>query len=204
MDETKIRLSQKELELITDADIILTKNAVMKKMFLLLEGLQESLQAWLLHEAALPAEVLRSGPKISKGENYQGLPYLVLDQPRHFEINNIFAIRTMFWWGRYFSITIQLSGRYKEDLTSALEGHFDELKKNEYYYCIHEDPWKHHLENDNYIPLMELDQEKMTKLNGQRSFIKLAKKIELKNMDKIHYTLETEYKKLAGMLKTGR
>ena len=41
----------------------------------------------------LPAEMLFHSPKISKGENYKGLPYVMLDYPRCFGKTDIFAIR---------------------------------------------------------------------------------------------------------------
>ncbi len=201
MNETKIRLSPKELELIRNADIILTKNAVMKKMQGLLEELQVDHQELLANSDLLPEEVRRCGPKISKGENYLGLPYLVLDQPRFFEIDNIFAIRTMFWWGRFFSITLQLSGRYKKAYQPGLINHFDELKDNDYYYCVSDDQWKHHLEEDNYIPLKNMSREELIRSNGERSFIKLAKRIELGDMENIQNVLDKEYRKLLDFLR---
>ena len=54
--------------------------------------------------------IVQSTPKIAKGENYLQLPYVLLDYPRCFDKENIFAIRTMFWWGNFFSITLHLSG----------------------------------------------------------------------------------------------
>lgn len=201
MNETKIRLSTKELELIRNADIILTKNAVMKKMQGLLEELQVEHQELLSNTDLLPEEVKRCGPKISKGENYLGLPYLVLDQPRYFEIDNIFAIRTMFWWGRFFSITLQLSGRYKNAYQSGLINHYDALKNNDYYYCVSDDQWKHHLEEDNYRPLKNISREELTRSNGERSFLKLAKKIDLDNLENIQNILDGEYRKLLDCLR---
>jgi len=35
-------------------------------------------------------------PKISKGENYEGLPWVILDFPRYFDKENVFAIRCFF------------------------------------------------------------------------------------------------------------
>src|SRR5437868_9189391 len=100
MDEAKIRLSQKEMELITNADWILTKNHVLKKTWQLLEELQQRQQKMMRsYEQQLPAEITNTIPKISRGENYKGLPYLILDHPRIFEKGNTFAIRSMFWWG---------------------------------------------------------------------------------------------------------
>ena len=98
MNPAKIRLSPNEMELVTNADWILTKNGIMRKAWHLLEGLQEYQKNLVsTYQKELPSEALRIPAKISKGENYRGLPYLVLDYPRFFEKENAFAIRTMFW-----------------------------------------------------------------------------------------------------------
>src|SRR5689334_6032402 len=117
MNQTKIMLSQKEMELVTRADWILTKNGIIKKVKQLFEELQEKQTEELkAHRSELPAAVFSFSPKISKGENYQGLPYLVLDHPRIFEKENILAVRTLFWWGNFFSTTLHVAGEYKKKL----------------------------------------------------------------------------------------
>src|SRR5688572_25425075 len=116
MSEAKIRLSAKEAELIGNAEIILTKNAILRKVNELLAVLQQEQRNLIMASAAtLPIGVVRSSPKISRGENYKGLPYQVLDHPRVFEQENIAAVRTMFLWGNFFSVTLHLSGNYKKN-----------------------------------------------------------------------------------------
>src|SRR5438105_15186190 len=112
MDRAKIRLSSKEMELVTNADWILTKNTIIEKTKILFGELQEVMTSTFNPVAA--NDYTRVPPKISKGENYRGLPYLILDYPRLFEKENILAIRTMFWWGNFFSITLHLAGSYKK------------------------------------------------------------------------------------------
>src|SRR5262245_6287586 len=154
MKETKIRLSEKEMDLLTNADWILTKNGLMHKVRRLLETLLEQ-QGNILQQAGqeLPAPAFNISPKISKGENYLGLPYLILDQPKVFGKKNIFAIRTMFWWGNYFSTTLHLSGLYKNEYSSRLIFSRSALLKNGFYVCIHPEEWVHHFEKDNYLPI---------------------------------------------------
>jgi hypothetical protein len=82
-DHSKIQLSLFEMDLVNNADWILTKNGIIQKAKQLLLDLREKQQAHLqLQSPYIPAEVLKPSPKISKGENYQGLPYLILDFPR--------------------------------------------------------------------------------------------------------------------------
>lgn len=102
MDEAKIRLSAPEMELVKDAGWILTKNGILEKVSHLLGSIQQSYQLQLQQVSSLPPEILASAPKISRGENYKGLPWLVLDYPRCFGQQDVFAMRTMFWWGPFF------------------------------------------------------------------------------------------------------
>src|SRR5580700_4684754 len=104
MDEAKIRLSVEELELVENAEWILTKNRIIDKVQNLFGILAVKMKTEL-ETISLPDEPLQTNPKISKGENYNGLPYVILDYPRLFSKENVFAIRTMFWWGNYFSVT---------------------------------------------------------------------------------------------------
>jgi hypothetical protein len=107
MNEAKIQFSQEELELVENAGLILTKNTIIRKIHELFGLISEQMKSEL-QIASLPEEIKQTSPKISKGENYKGLPYVVLDYPRLFTRENIFAVRTLFWWGHYFSVTLQL------------------------------------------------------------------------------------------------
>src|SRR5687768_1003992 len=154
MDGTKIRLSPEEMALITRADWILTKNSVIQKTKQVLAALQTEQQRSLESCSSLfPEEITNSSPKISKGENYKGLPYLVLDYPRYFTREDAFAIRIFFWWGNFFSGTLHLSGIYKSKYEKKIIESFESLKEKEFSVCINEDQWEHHFEAGNYLPL---------------------------------------------------
>ena len=201
MDPAKIRLSPAEMELVNNADLILTKNAILKKVKGLLEDLQAKLQQDMsLHAAGLPVKVSGSSPKISKGENYKGLPYLILDYPRLFEHENIFAVRTMFWWGHFFSVTLHLSGAHKKDVEEKLIGSYQVLKEKGYSFYINEKPWEHHFEGDNYVHLSELSKNDLEKLVREKPFVKLANKIPLQQWDESIEILEGYFTELIGML----
>jgi hypothetical protein len=117
--------------------------------------------------------------KISKGENYNGLPYLILDYPRIFNKQNIFAIRTLFWWGNFFSITLHLGGvhkeRYEEKCIHALEL----FKQHDFYFCINSDEWEHHFDSSNYTPVKSLSIDKWEQQVKEKPFLKMAKKYSL-------------------------
>jgi len=119
--QTKIQFLPAEMAFVSSPDIILTKNAIVQKIKSFLEEIQiKQFDILKKYSSKLPAEVLKISPKISRGENYKGLPWLVLDNPSYFQHNNIFAVRTMFWWGNFFSITLHLSGNNKDDLLKKI------------------------------------------------------------------------------------
>jgi hypothetical protein len=201
MDKAKIRLSSTERELVSNAGWILTKNGILQKAKYILEHLQSEQQQFL-HSLAekLPDEVMRPSPKISKGENYKGLPYLVLDYPRYFEKDNSFAIRCLFWWGNFFSVTLHLSGKYKRMYESKIDASFVLLKKEDFFICISAGQWEHHFEIDNFLPLDEMDDVRFKKNISHKGFIKLAKKIPLQQWNDAEDILFDSFRKIIHIL----
>lgn len=173
-----------EMELLTNKEWILTKNRVLEKTDLLFARLQEQQQLLLQHHPdMIPAAVIASGAKLSRGENYRGLPYRILDHPRCFGADGYFAIRSFCWWGNFFSVTLLLSGKYKTAYEDGLLNSCKELSQQDFFYCIQDDPWQHHFERDNVIPLREITYTDWKAQNEKRFFLKLAKKIPLTEWD---------------------
>lgn len=187
--------------MITRADWILTKNSVIEKTKQLLAGLQTEqhhlLQSFL---SLFPDEIINSSPKISKGENYKGLPYLVLDYPRYFNKEDAFAIRILFWWGNFFSATLHLSGAYKKLYQEKIICSFEALKANNFFACINEDPWEHHFETNNYQALHTFDASGFEEIIGKKSFIKLSKKIPLQQWNDAEKNLLEIFSQLINIL----
>ena len=199
MDKAKLRLSAKETELVSNADWILTKNEILHKVKWMLAEVQSQQQQFLnTTTATLPPELLSIPPKISKGENYKGLPYLVLDYPRYFGKDDHFAIRSMFWWGNFFSITLHLSGVYKKMYEPKLEKAFPLLKAESFFIGINNDQWEHHFEKSNYLPADEMNETVFKNYINDKSFIKLAKKIPLDQWNDAGDILFVSFCKIIG------
>ena len=148
----------------------------------------------------LPVEiqgVLMHG-KISKGENYQQLPYLILDHPRFFNAENIFALRTMFWWSKFMSITLHLSGSYLSQFRNKLAGSYN--KTRNYMLCIHTEQWHHHFENDNYIAVTSMSEDKWKSTIQGADFVKIAKYFPLEKWESFPELLEQVYSEIAEIL----
>jgi hypothetical protein len=169
----KIQLSPAEQRLLTNAELLLTKNRVLKKIWTLLEEVQEQMQQCA--STFSNPHTFQTPPKISRGENYLGLPYLILDYPRSFDHENVFAIRSFFWWGNFFSSTLQVSGKYKNEFIPKIEHAFTSFSKH--HIGINADPWQHHFESKNYQPIAELTHADFKKLLHSQTHIKLATKL---------------------------
>jgi hypothetical protein len=199
--DTKIRLSEQELELLNNSAWILAKNSIISKTKSLLENLAIDMKQVLRNaENDFMDKIPHSTPKVSKGENYQGLPYLVLDYPRTFVKDDIFAIRTLFWWGKFFSITLHLSGNYKSQFETNLYNSIGFLKDNDFYVCSSENQWDHHFEKTNYTNLQEMSDEEIKRLFAENSFLKIAKQFPLQDWNDIEGILLKNFKGIIKLL----
>ncbi|HLK27740.1 MAG TPA: hypothetical protein VKT28_04115 [Puia sp.] len=187
MKEAKIKLSEDELKLVQNADIILTKNVIIQKAISLFSELSENMQAEI-SKIDLPEDIKSSSPKISKGENYKGLPYVILDYPRLFNHENIFAIRSFFWWGNYFSTTLHLKGNYKEMYARSILKNISLLAKKGFSISASLDEWIHEHE-DNYISLSRITENELTDIMQSKSFLKISAVTALSQWDNVEVIL---------------
>jgi hypothetical protein len=180
----KVRLSADEMRLVTDPAWILTKNSVMGKVVAMFAELSEAYKPlWAdgvkqLRKRTPDLVFPETLPKISKGENYKGLPWVILDYPRFFGREDIFAIRTMFWWGHAFSLTLHLKGKYKELFLPDIERFSLELDMADFLVSVSDDEWRHEHVPENYQPLLG-----DTDLTAERKFIKLSAAFTLDDWD---------------------
>ena len=175
MREAKIKLSEDEFLLVQNAGVILTKNAIIQKVISLFSLVAEDMKTEL-ERTQLPPAIKITTPKISKGENYKGLPYVMLDYPRVFSREDIFAVRTMFWWGNYFIITLHLKGEYQKMFSGSIKRNLFYLAERNFSICISSDQWQHELEGDNYISLSCITENQLDDIIKKKQFLKLSAK----------------------------
>ena len=180
MQDSKFTLSDDEIKLLSDKNFFIQKKNSSEKIISALGELNDSINK-IKNEYTniLPELALTVAGKISKGENYLGFPWIVLDNPRIFTNKDVFAFRSMFWWGNYFSFTLQLSGIYLQQHSENILQNFEKLKRKNYLICINKELWIHHLESDNYSRLDDFDKIKMKKLIDENLFFKISRKLEL-------------------------
>lgn len=195
---TKITFSDAELVKLRDKDWILTKHIISGRMGRFLNEQVPVINHFfepVIRQHALQ-ELISIKPKFSKGENYLGLPYQMLDYPALFSKEEVFALRTLFWWGNFISITLQVSGKYKNAFEQKLLTNIRESSLP-VYACISEDPWLHHFEENNYQQAAAVDDAALLSKN----FLKLAFRFNLEQMNEMPLLLADGYEKFSGLLK---
>lgn len=173
-------LSIQEMQLVTDPSVMLAKNRIIRCVYSLFESMAEEYKK-VLNEQGMHIEN-RGNAKIARGENYQGLPYVMLDFPRNFTKENTFAIRTFFWWGHFFSITLQLQGLNQQQHALAIETAIANSDFNGWYIAISQNQWEHNVDAGDY----SLVNDKKIYNISALPFLKLAKKIPLTKWDEAY------------------
>ena len=196
----KLQLSKEEMELVTNREWILTKHRVIKKVYQMFGQINEMMKDEVLHNDHLFPENLKyKTGKISKGENYQLLPYVILDYPSSFVKNNIFTVRSMFWWGNFFSITLHLSGCHKTKFISNKPALLSFLKRSNFFICVNEEEWQHHFKEGNYALASAITNEEYTQLIKQ-DFFKVAKKLPLIRWENAYDFIMESFREILELL----
>ncbi|GAB3016472.1 hypothetical protein GCM10027051_21100 [Niabella terrae] len=173
MQDANLHFSPHQIKLISNADWILTKNALLLQLNDLLEELRQRQQA-LVAFGRLPEAVRAQGSKISRGERHEGLPWIILDHPRCFTREDIFAIRTLFWWGRIFSTTLHLSGRWQQWAAPALAAALPQLQATGFTLSASGNQWAHDSSSDHYTSLKDYSRKSFESLLQNAAFIKIS------------------------------
>ncbi len=123
--------------------------------------------------------------QLLKGENYKGLPYRILDYPRLFKQDGIFAYRIMFWWGRGFYFTFHLSGKYLKPYLPKVETQFSKWQHQNVFYYHHHEEWEHEIAAPFYHPIENIHFKDLQQIGEQQGFVKFARQLEVLQIEKV-------------------
>ncbi|GJM30518.1 MAG: hypothetical protein DHS20C17_31530 [Cyclobacteriaceae bacterium] len=194
-----MEFSSKELQYIQDQQFLLTKIEIGKKILQLLGSVEQQLQP-IIKKHSWPEGVMAKSGKISKGELYLGLPYYVLDYPRSFSKEGVFAFRTMFWWGNFFSSTLQISGSYLEQKRLVLRNSISGIHSSKAYICVNESPWEHHFQPTNYLPIAKMELDRLDTMLMKSPFIKLSYCWDLQEYSKLPFLVKQAFSEMVTWL----
>ncbi len=177
MQNNEIKLTQKELEVVQDRTFLKLKQSAIQKVVNLFSELRNHLDhAWEYNnhwKDRIPCQ--KDDVKISKGENYRQLPYVILDYPRLFSRSDVFAYRSMLWWGHFFSFTLHLQGKSLEEFREPLKNGISQLPaESDLFVGVADTPWEYHYGPENYKPLVSMNNNELLRIVDEKSFVKIS------------------------------
>ncbi len=176
----KNSFSSQELDYLQDQDFLLTKVQITNKLSGLLAQVREDLkQHFDKNRFSFPEDIDLISGKISKGENYKHLPYLILDFPKLIHRESVFTLRTMVWWGQEFSCTLHLQGKAWEQRRVTFAQNYSQLFNQAVYFCVHPSPWEYHFDEDNYQFIENIPEVRLQKELSRKEFLKISRRLPL-------------------------
>ncbi len=174
------RFTPAERKALHNKDFFYIKASATKKIDILLAGVRDEIKSEIKKKKLLfPEEADASAGKIFKGENYAGLPYMVLDFPKYFTKESVFSFRTMCWWGNFFSFTLHLQGKALEERRNLMITNGNAFRKKNIFICINSTPWNYQYNSTNYQLIDKFPEEKIKHLFSSKEFVKLSRKTGL-------------------------
>lgn len=193
-----------EINLLKNADVYFKiqslENKVSELFGIIARFLEPIIQTF---NSNLKEEFQSKNAKISRGNNYKGLPWTILDYPRNIDKTGVFAIRLICLRGNTFIITLHLSGKFYHQYKTSIFENLQLLKENQYLITNGKSEWEHLITDENYIEIQsnkKLISETINKIELNQ-YIKFAKAIPFDQWENLDIIIEKEYKLLLSTLK---
>lgn len=179
-------LTLEEFSLISDQSFLKQKRLISDKISKTFGEVEVTLKgSGLCQSPLLPDGSLIKSGKISKGENYKGLPYIVLDFPRFSDGKKLLIYRTMFWWGNY-CLCMLISQNCGHRLSVP--------PSTPYLLNIGDTPWNYDLSDPNWIQLNQ------TSIPSTLPFLSIARKVDFSDFDQLSDISRTTFETVLSFL----
>lgn len=119
------------------------------------------------------------GFKISLGENYLDLPYLVLDFPKIPGNNFSWVFRTLFWWGNYSAFEVIIS----KAIIQENEQEFWNLLLDSDWVLVSDQMWSNDIQSGDFKLKKELYGLQLNTLPG--AYVKVMRVVPIKKPESL-------------------
>lgn len=180
-----VKLSSKEIELLSSNSFFEILKKVDGNLNSLLYSVQQEILSYWKNNSQLilPEEASQVPGKISKGYNYKGFPYQVMDFPSVFGKQDTFSFRVFFWYGNYFSANLLLTGRYAKEWKQEIL----RLNSEETFLLLDADIWESDISDRNKLSLTSANKPEIESFFDENESIRLFR---LFNMQKANQAEE--------------
>lgn len=196
-----MQFDKNESDLLFNTELFPLKRRVNQKLYVLFEQIKMRLKDTKEHKQFIfPQGTDSETGKISQGENYQSYPWVMLDFPKLFNKEEIFAFRTLFWYGHYFSCSLLLSGTCAVFYLPQILKNRALLTGSAICIATHKDPWQHEVNEEVCVPQENLTDAEIITFAEEKGFIKFTVKFISTNPAEIEKKVLENYIKLLEVL----
>jgi hypothetical protein len=196
MKDKPSNLDESAFNLLTNASIYIQIQSLESKVTELFGLIAQSLGPTIDSFNRTVGEDFQSkNPKISRGNNYKGLPWTTLDYPRNFDTSGVFAFRLLCLRGHSFVITMHISGKFYQKYKIPIFKNLPFFECNNYLITNGDSEWEHLITSENYkaIPSTENEIKEIENKTELIQYIKFAKAISFYEWDNLTTIIQAEY-----------
>jgi len=196
------QFSVQEQVLMKDAEMLLLKRQCIEKIIQKFSAIEATLNRTTkgFGDSGLPQGTILKAGKISRGENYKGLPYVVLDYPRLLTRTDVLNIRLLFWWGHYFTMSLHLAGDVWKGNRNRLMGALSDHEFGGHYVQYEGSAWENDLSSPFFIESSKLENDNFDALL-KSSFIKIVNPLVIDKVEDLESFSLTTFEKFTSLLK---
>ncbi|WP_339815803.1 hypothetical protein [uncultured Imperialibacter sp.] len=194
--------SKEEIDLMGDSELLLTKRKVISKMADRFSAVEGKFRQIMLSESSLhlPPDTLVKAGKVSRGENYKGLPYIVLDYPRLMTRHDVLNIRLLFWWGHYFTLSLHVAGGFWQERKPNILKNIGALTFGKIRFQVDGSPWENDIFSGNFHDLNPSDSVQTLSIE-KSTFLRLSYYLPLHEIPNLDEFATKGFKKFMSILK---
>jgi hypothetical protein len=176
MSQMDLLFTEDERRLIGDEQFFLQKARIMKKVRALLDGLHTRLQTDVVGiELLAPPSFNPQKCQFVKGEHLEDYPYQYLDFPKHFDGDEKFTFRSLFWWGHHFVFAMIVEGvallQYKQNLINR----YHQVAGKDLHLSLSHSPWEWKQGEGYTLPVAHDRKSEVAAVLAGRRFFKLSR-----------------------------
>jgi hypothetical protein len=175
-----ILFTPEELALVADDKLFRAKAAITPKIRAMLEAVHAGLKQELAGVSLMaPPGFDPDKCQYVKGEHLEDHPYQYLDFPKHFEGDNKFTFRTLFWWGHHVVFALILEGDGLRSYKQNLINRYGQVAGRDLQLCLSPTLWEWKQGQGYTMPLARDRKSDVAAVLSNRPFFKLARFIPM-------------------------
>lgn len=173
-------LTSEEIALVADGKFFRAKAAITPKVRALLEAVHAGLKEELAGVSLItPPRFHPDKCQYVKGEHLEDHPYQYLDFPKHFEGDDKFTFRTLFWWGHHVVFALIVEGVGLRSYKQNLINRYGQVAGRDVHLCLSPTPWEWKQGQGYTLPLTRDRKPEVAAVLSNRPFFKLARFVPL-------------------------